>query len=408
MAPAGTPEALAAALQSGAGAVYFGVGALNMRSGAGANFRLEDMPEVAAKCHAAGAGAFLALNVVVFDRELDEVDRICAAAKAAGVDAVIASDIAVITVARRHGLPVHISVQANICNFEAVRFYSQFADLVVLARELPLAGIAGIIRRIRGEKLCGPAGKPLQVEMFVHGALCSSFSGKCYLSLTSYNASANRGECLQNCRRRYKVTDLETGAGLEIADGYTMSAADLCMIRFVPELMAAGADVWKIEGRGRGADYVGTVTGVYREAAEACAAGTFTAAKADDWREKLASVFNRGFWDGGYYLGENFGVWSNCGGNASPLVKTMIGKVVNYYAKIGVAEIMLCGEPPGPGDRLMAIGKSTGVAEFECESPQLHPGNLATFRVPVALRENDAVYAVRPRRFGAYESGGEL
>lgn len=405
MAPAGTPEALAAALQAGAGAVYFGVGILNMRAGAAANFRIEDLPEVAARCHAAGAKAFLTLNVVVFDRELETVERICAAAKAAGVDAVIAADFAVILIARRHGLSVHTSVQANICNFEAVRFHAQFADLVVLARELALDEIAGIIRRIHAEDLRGPSGKPLQVELFVHGALCSSFSGKCYLSLTSYNASANRGECLQNCRRRYKVTDMETGAEQEIANGYTMSAADLCMIRFVPELMAAGADVWKIEGRGRGADYVHTVTEVYREAINACADGTFTADRAAIWRERLSTVFNRGFWDGGYYLGEDFGVWSGSGGNASPLVKTMVGKVVNYYSKIGVAEIMITGEKPRHGDRLMIIGSTTGVAEFDCDSPQPHPGNLATFRVPSAVRENDAVYMVKPRRFGSGSGG---
>ncbi len=406
MAPAGTPEALAAALQAGAGAVYFGVGMLNMRAGAAANFRVEDLPEVADRCHAAGAKAFLTLNVVVFDRELETVETLCAAAKAAGVDAVIASDLAVILAARRHGLSVHVSVQANICNFEAVRFHARFADLVVLARELKLNEIAAIIRRIRAEDLRGPSGEPLRVELFVHGALCSSFSGKCYLSLTAFNASANRGECLQNCRRRYLVTDPETGARLEIANGYTMSAADLCMIRFVPELLAVGADVWKIEGRGRGADYVRAVTGVYREAIEACAAGTFTAAKAAVWRERLAEVFNRGFWDGGYYLGEDFGVWSGAGGNASPLVKTMIGRVVNYYAKIGVAEIMTTGESLRRGDRLMVIGKTTGVVDFRCDSPEAHPGGLTTLRTPAPVRENDAVYMVKPRRFGS-GSGGE-
>ena len=276
MAPAGSFESLAAALQGGADSVYFGVGKLNMRSRATANFAEEDLPEIVARCHEAGAKAYLTLNIIVYDEELEAVRNLCAAAKAAGVDAVIASDLAVITHAHSIGLEVHMSVQANVCNMASVRFYAQYADVVVLARELTLAQIRRIIDGIRNEEICGPSGDLLRVEIFAHGALCVAVSGKCHMSLAAYNSSANRGACFQNCRRAYRVTDEETGNELVIDNKYVMSPRDLCTVQVLDQILDAGVSVLKLEGRGRSSDYVRTVTSVYREAARACLEGTFS------------------------------------------------------------------------------------------------------------------------------------
>ncbi|MDD4816429.1 MAG: U32 family peptidase [Victivallaceae bacterium] len=413
MAPAGSDAALEAALNAGAGAVYFGVGALNMRSGAAVNFRESDLGRVVERCHACGAKAYLTLNIIVFDGELERVAALCRTAGKAGVDAVIASDPAVILEAGRNGLPVHLSVQANISNIEAVRFYSKFAEVVVLARELKLADIRDIVGRIAAEDVRSPSGRLIGTELFIHGALCSSFSGKCYLSLTAANCSANRGVCRQTCRRRYILTDAASGERLEMANGYVMSAADLCMINFMPEVVASGVDILKIEGRGRSADYVGTITRVYRQALEACAAGTFTPAAAAGWRNELTKVFNRGFWDGGYYLGEDFGVWSGCGGNRSPVEKTMIGKVIDYYAKIGVAEIVLSSGDLSAGDQLLVVGSTTGAQEAAADGFRIGDGKVmethaakgSTIALPLAfkVRSGDIVYRLTDRAFSGIE-----
>ena len=412
MAPAGSWESLAAALRSGADAVYFGVGSLNMRSNATANFQPEDLPKVVRLCHAKNCQAYLTLNIVVFDPELEAVKQVCAAAKSAGVDAVIASDFAVVTAARQIGLPVHMSVQANICNLAAVRFYAQFADLVVLARELPLSAIKQIINGIKAENITGPSGKLLKTELFIHGALCVSFSGKCYMSLAEFNASANRGACYQNCRRQYRITDLANGNELDIANGYVMSPADLCMIRFMPELLESGVDVLKIEGRGRSADYVAKVTQVYRQAVDAYNSDTFTPEQAELWRTELQQVFNRNFWDGGYYLGENLGVWSNSGNNQSPIQKIHAGQVTGYFSKLGVAEVRADAAELKVGDKILFIGPTTGAVEYVIPSLRLSgqevtlapKGATVSFPVPVKVRTSDRVYLLCKRKFGSEDS----
>lgn len=408
MSPAGSFESLAAALRSGAEAVYFGVGDLNMRSNATANFQKEDLSKVVRLCRAAKCKAYLTLNIVVFDTELSAIEELCQVAKQADVDAVIVSDPAAIMAAKRAGLSVHISVQANVCNIESVRYYSQFADLIVLARELPLHAIKKITSAIKCENITGPSGNLVMTEVFVHGALCAAFSGKCYMSLTSYNASANRGACLQNCRRQYKITDLTDGKELEIANGYIMSAADLCMIRYIPELCDAGVDVLKIEGRGRSADYVAKVTTTYQNALKAYANGEFNVEQAEEWREDLKLVFNRNFWDGGYYLGEEMGVWSGTGGNQSPRQKLHAGKVTAYFTKIGVAELSLEAAGIKLGDKLLIVGNTTGALELtvtamRCQGVEIESaekGAIISLPVPEKLRTNDKVYLIIDRKFG--------
>ena len=411
MAPAGSFEALAAALRSGADSVYFGVGRLNMRSGATANFGIDDLGKVVRLCHAARAKAYLACNIIVYDRELEDIARLLNAAVRAGVDAVIASDPAVIMLARERGLVVHLSVQANVANLESVRFFSAFCEVMVLARELNLAQISAIIRGINEQKITSPDGNLVRTELFAHGALCVAHSGKCYMSLTRYNASANRGECLQNCRRRYRVTDLEEGAELDIENGYVMSPADLCMIRFIPELVDCGVEVLKLEGRGRSADYVATVTRVYRQALDSYARGDFSLAAAEAWRNELQTVFNRKFWDGGYYLGEPLGEWSGSGGNQSPIVKTHVGKVLHYFARVGAAEIALEAHSVQRGDRLLITGGATGALELapeeirvdDCAVELAEKGAVMTVKVERKVRPNDRVYRLSERCFG--ESG---
>ena len=408
MAPAGGFESLAAALRSGVDSVYFGVGHLNMRSGATANFAMGDLKKIVRLCRAAGVKAYLACNIIVYDRELADVARLLDAAAQAGVDAVIASDPAVIMLARERGIAVHLSVQANVANLESVRFYAGFCDVVVLARELDLAQVGTIVRGIREQGITSPSGVPVRTELFVHGALCVAHSGKCYMSLTRYNASANRGACLQNCRRRYRVTDIEDGVELDIENGYVMSPADLCMIRFIPEIIASGVDVLKLEGRGRSADYVATVTRVYREALDSYARGEFTLAAAEAWRSELQQVFNRKFWDGGYYLGEPLGEWSGSGGNQSPVVKTHIGKVLHHFSRVGAAEILLEAQPLRLGERLLITGGATGALEFTPEEMRVDDslteiaakGEVVTVRVERKVRPNDRVYRLSERCFG--------
>lgn len=409
MAPAGSFESLAAALQGGADSVYFGVGRLNMRSRATVNFEETDLPGIVVRCREAGVKAYLTLNIIVYDDELAAVQKLCDAALAAGVDAVIASDLAVITYARSIGLEVHISVQANVCNMASVRFFAQYADVVVLARELTLAQIRHIIGCIRQERIQGPSGQLLRVELFAHGALCVAVSGKCHMSLAAYNSSANRGACFQNCRRAYRVTDEETGNELVIDNKYVMSPKDLCTVRVLDQILEAGVSVLKLEGRGRSSDYVRTVTSVYREAAHACLNGSFSEDKADAWTERLEAVFNRGFWQGGYYLGVKWGEWSGSANSRASLQKIHIAKVGNFYRNNRVAEICLEAGGLSVGQTLLIAGPTTGSVRVEVTAMQketdegmvavaaAEKGETVYLVVPEQVRRRDKVYLLRPR-----------
>ena len=364
MAPAGNFECLHAAIQGGADSVYFGVGRLNMRSHSAANFSPEDLAEVVRICREAGVRSHLTLNIVLYEEELADMRAALDAAKAAGVDAVIASDMAAIEYCRRIGLEVHISTQLSISNSEALRFYSQFADVVVLARELNLDQVRSISETISRDNICGPSGRQVRIEMFAHGALCMAISGKCYLSLHSYGASANRGSCYQICRRGYEVTDLETGNRLVVDNKYIMSPKDLCTIEFMDKIIASGVKVFKIEGRARSAEYVKRCASCYRRAADAVCDGTYTPELAAELKKQLAEVFNRGFWDG-YYQGAYLGQWSEVYGSQATRVKIYCGKISNWFDRIGVAEIAVESVPIHRGDRLMVTGATTGVVEFD-------------------------------------------
>ena len=376
MAPAGNFECLRAAIQGGADSVYFGVGQLNMRSHSANNFAPEDLAEVCRICRETGVKSYLTLNIVLYDEDLSAMRETLLAAREAGITAVIASDMAAIACARELGIEVHISTQLSISNRESLRFYSQFADVIVLARELNLTQVKAISDYIRDEDICGPAGRPLQIEMFCHGALCMAISGKCYLSLHEYGASANRGSCYQLCRRGYEVTDLETGMQLEIDNKYIMSPKDLCTIEFMDKIIAAGVTVFKIEGRARSSEYVQTVTRCYRQAADAVLAGTYTPELAAKLKEKLATVFNRGFWDG-YYQGARLGEWSEVYGNRATRTKTYLGKVTNWYEKLGVAEITLETGSFRVGSHLLFTGATTGVIECDVAEIRLDSGSVA-------------------------------
>ncbi len=364
MAPAGNFECLHAAIQGGADSVYFGVGRLNMRSHSAANFSPEDLAEVVRICREAGVRSYLTLNIVLYEEELADMRAALDAAKAAGVDAVIASDMAAIEYCRRIGLEVHISTQLSISNSEALRFYSQFADVVVLARELNLDQVRSISETISRDNICGPSGRQVRIEMFAHGALCMAISGKCYLSLHSYGASANRGSCYQICRRGYEVTDLETGNRLVVDNKYIMSPKDLCTIEFMDKIIASGVKVFKIEGRARSAEYVKRCASCYRRAADAVCDGTYAPELAAELKKQLAEVFNRGFWDG-YYQGAYLGQWSEVYGSQATRVKIYCGKISNWFDRIGVAEIAVESVPIHRGDRLMVTGATTGVVEFD-------------------------------------------
>lgn len=363
MAPAGNFECLRAAIQGGADSVYFGVGRLNMRSHSAGNFSPEDLAEVVRQCRESGVKAYLTLNVTIFQEDMDSMRETLDAARAAGVDAVIASDMSVIEYCRQTGMEVHISTQLSISNARALKFYSQFADVVVLARELSLWQVKDISRAIREERITGPSGQPVRIEMFAHGAMCMAISGKCYLSLHTYGSSANRGACFQVCRRGYEVTDLETGNRLRIDNEYIMSPKDLCTIEFMDKIIDAGVKVFKIEGRARSAEYVRRTVECYREAADAVCGGTYTPELSARLKDRLAEVFNRGFWDG-YYQGARLGEWSAVYGSSATRRKTYCGKVTNWFPQIGVAEISVESVPIHKGDSLMAIGATTGVVEF--------------------------------------------
>lgn len=402
MAPAGSFEVLAAGIQAGADSIYFGVEQLNMRARA-ATFTLEDLPTVVETCKKSNVKCYLTLNTIVYDHDMPLLKKVCDAAKAAGVSAVIASDLAAIQYARSIGLSVHASTQLNISNIDAVKFFAPFVDVVVLARELTLQQVKHIIDTISKEDIRGPSGNLVEIELFCHGALCVAVSGKCYMSLATYNASANRGACLQNCRRSYKVTDNETGDELVIDNNYVMSPKDLCTIGFLDQLIDAGVSVLKIEGRARAADYVFVTTKAYREAVDAVANGTYTKEKIDVWMQQLQTVYNRGFWEGGYYLGKKLGEWSASYGSKASTQKKYVGKVMNYYPKIQVAVIHLEAGAIAKGADMMIIGPTTGVMPLKAEAMQDDAGAMVeagrkglqiTIKVPAIARKNDKVYVV--------------
>lgn len=399
MAPVGSYESLMAAIQAGAGSVYFGVEHLNMRARSANNFTLDDLKEIARRSSAAGVKSYLTINTEIFDEEFDTLERIIVAAKEAGITAIIASDMATIQRCRSLGMEVHISVQVNITNYEAVKFYAQFADVMVLAREMNLGRVTEISKKIEENDLRGPSGQRIRLEMFVHGALCMAISGKCYLSLHEMKSSANRGSCMQTCRRAYIVTDKETGAELEIDNEYIMSPKDLKTIHFLNKVLDSGVTVLKIEGRARSAEYVKTVVACYREAAEAYFNGEFTQEKIDNWDQRLATVFNRGFWDG-YYLGQRLGEWSSNYGSLATKRKVYLGRVTNYFSNIGVAEIKLETGPLKPGDEILITGTTSGVVQTIVEEVrvELNPieeapkGSFCSVAIPQKIRRSDKVY----------------
>ena len=402
MSPVGSYASLHAAIQGGADAVYFGVGNLTLRSRSAANVGVDDLREICRIAHAAGVRTYLTLNTIIYNHELAEMRALLEAARQAGVSAVIASDLAVITAARALGIEVHISTQCNVSNIEAVRFYAQWADVIVTARELPLEQVAEITRYIADTDLRGPGGDLVQIEVFAHGALCMSVSGKCYLSLDNAGFSANRGACLQLCRRGYIVKDKESDLELEIDNEYIMSPKDLCTIGFLDRILAAGVHVLKIEGRGRSADYVRTVTECYRQAVDAIAQGSYTPERIAEWTARLATVFNRGFWDG-YYLGRRLGEWSDRYGSQATEQKVFLGPVKNYFHRIGVAEAHLqTAETLRVGDEVVVIGDTTGafrttVAELRLDRdpvPEVRQGDRFSFATSEPLRRGDKVYRI--------------
>jgi len=399
MAPAGSYESLMAAIQGGADSVYFGVGKLNMRSRSSQNFSLADLNEIVSICRQAGVKSYLTLNTVIFDNEIDEMRQAVEAARNAQMNAIIASDMSVISYARSVGMEVHLSTQTNVTNLEAVRFYAQFADVMVTARELSLQQVHEIVKGIEQHQIKGPSGRLVQIEVFVHGALCMAISGKCYLSLDNMNASANRGACLQPCRRTYLVSDKEDGHQYEIDNQYIMSPKDLCTIGFLDKVIMAGISVLKIEGRGRSPEYVKTVTRCYHEAKDAILHGTFSAGKVAQWESRLKSVYNRGFWEG-YYLGRTMGEWAERYGSQATRHKLYLGVVTNYFSNLKVAEVKMETNELNINDPLLIIGPTTGVLEFSASEIRVgllpatgsRKGEFCSIPVPGLVRRGDKVY----------------
>ena len=401
MAPVGSRESLAAAIQAGADSVYFGIGKLNMRAGSASAFTIDDLREIAATCNEHRLKTYLTFNTIIYSEDIPVMHEIVDAAHEAGISAVIASDVAVMTYCNSIGQEVHLSTQLNISNIEALRFYAQFADVVVLARELNMDQVAEIHRLAIEQNICGPSGQPIRIEMFCHGALCMEISGKCYLSLANAGRSANRGECIQICRRSYVVTDAETGNQLEIDNKYIMSPKDLKTVRFIDRMMESGVRVFKIEGRARGPEYVYTVVRTYKEAIRSVIEGTFTDEKKDEWDRQLATVFNRGFWDG-YYQGQTLGEWNkNYGSNATER-KVYIGKGVKYFSKLGVAEFTVEAADFKLGDKLLVTGPTTGVMYLEAKEIRLEldpvdyapKGTHVSIPVPGKIRQSDKLFKI--------------
>ena len=400
MAPVGSYEALSAAIQAGADSVYFGIGRLNMRSASAANFTPDDLAKIVATAHAAGLRAYLTVNTIVYEEEIAAVHEVIDRARAEGIDAIIATDMAAILYARRVGVEVHISTQSNISNSEAVKFFAQWADTVVLARELTLEQVAQIRREIVACDIRGPRGELVEIEMFAHGALCMSISGKCYLSLYETGCSANRGACRQLCRRKYTVADTESGAALDIDGQYVLSPKDLCAIDFLDRFLDAGVRVLKIEGRARGAEYVKRVVACYDEALRAIEAGTYTPDFAAGLKERLRTVFNRGFWEG-YYAGRPVAEHSERYGSSATRRKVYVGKVTNFFKKLSVAEVSVEAAPLHTGEEIFFMGPTTGVAEQrldELHGPDGSPvktvrqGELCAIRTPGLIRRGDQLY----------------
>ena len=398
MAPVGSRESLAAAIQAGADSIYFGIENLNMRARSASTFSIDDLKEIARTCNAHGMKSYLTVNTIIYEQDIPLMRTIVDAAHEAGISAIIAADVAVMNYARSIGQEVHLSTQLNISNTEALRFYAQFADVVVLARELNLEQVAEIHRAIVEEHICGPSGQPVRIEMFCHGALCMAVSGKCYLSLHQMNHSANRGACMQVCRRSYIVQDKETDAELEIDNQYIMSPKDLKTIHFLNKMMDAGVRVFKIEGRARGPEYVRTVVECYKEAIRAYLDGTFTDEKIEDWNRRLATVFNRGFWDG-YYLGQRLGEWTHNYGSAATERKIYVGKGVKYFSNLGVAEFLVEAAELNVGDKLLVTGPTTGALFLTADEmrvdlkpvPTVHKGEHFSIKCD-KIRPSDKLY----------------
>ena len=399
MAPVGSHESMAAAIQAGADSIYFGIERLNMRAHSASTFTIDDLRDIARQCDEHGMKSYLTVNTIIYGEDLPLMRQIIDAAHEAGISAVIASDVAVMQYCRQVGQEVHLSTQLNISNIEALKFYAQFADVVVLARELNMDQVAEIFRQVEEQHVCGPSGQQIRIEMFCHGALCMAVSGKCYMSLDAANRSANRGECIQICRRSYTVTDNETGYQLEIDNKYVMSPKDLKTVRFIDRLMKSGVRVFKIEGRARGPEYVYTVVKCYKEAIQAVLDGTFTEEKKDEWDQRLATVFNRGFWDG-YYQGQKMGEWNkNYGSNATER-KVYIGKGTKYYSKLGVAEFTVEATTFKVGDRMLITGPTTGVIYVTAD--EIHDdngpvkvaqqGTRVSIAVPEKVRPSDKLF----------------
>lgn len=408
MAPAGNWESLAAALNAGANSVYFGVEQLNMRARASINFTTEDLPEIARRCSERGVKTYLTLNTIIYDHDLSVIKTLVDACKDAGITAVIASDQAVINYAFSRGVEVHISTQVNVTNVETVKFYAHFADVMVLSRELSLSQVKKITDQIRKEEIRGPKGNLIEIEIFAHGALCVAVSGKCYMSLHTYNASANRGACLQNCRKTYTVIDKETGVELEIDNEYIMSPKDLCTIDFLDQVLDAGISVLKIEGRGRAPEYVKTVTENYRKAIDAYEQGTYTVEFGEALRDDMRRVYNRDFW-AGYYLGQKLGEFNNTNGSKATQKKVFIANAVHFFPKTNIAQFKVEAQSISVGDKILITGPTTGVLEHEITSLMVDDkavetavrGDEITFPVPDRIRKSDKLYKLVKTEFAS-------
>lgn len=400
-APVGTWESLHAAIQAGAKSIYFGVGVLNMRARSSMNFSLRDLVRISRICRRHGVRTYLTLNTVIYDSEMKQMNKIVDSALKNGIDAIIASDQSVVQYASSAGMEVHMSTQTNISNFEAVKYWSRFSDVMVLARELSLDQVSAISRSVTRDKIKGPSGKPVRLEVFAHGALCMAISGKCYLSLDHYNASANRGACYQTCRRPYKVTDADGEIELLVGNEYIMSPKDLCTIGFLDKIIRAGVSVLKIEGRGRSPEYVKTVVSCYREAVDSVIDGSYSNEKIEGWMNRLGAVYNRGFWEG-YYLGKKMGEWAELPGSVATIYKEYAGKVTNYFNKIKVAEIKMESGSLSKGERIYIQGPTTGVVELSVPEIRVDlkkvrktvKGESCSIPVEVFLRRADKVYKI--------------
>jgi len=401
MAPAGNFESLQAALDNGADSIYFGVEQLNMRARATINFTMEDLKEIAKRCNAKNVRTYLTLNTIIYDHDISVVKTLLNKAKEAGITAVIASDQAVIASARAIGIEVHISTQLNVTNVETVKFYSLFADTIVLSRELSLRQVKKITEQIDKEQIKGPSGNLVEIEIFGHGALCMAVSGKCYLSLHSHNSSANRGACKQNCRKKYTVIDQESGFEIEIDNEYLMSPKDLCTLDFLDQVIDSGIKVLKLEGRGRAPEYVAMVTKTYRDAIDSYYDDTFTKEKIDQWMEDLSTVYNRGFWSG-YYLGQKLGEWSTNPGSNATQKKVYVGKGVHFFTKSNIAEFKIEAYDIKIGDKIMITGPTTGVQELVIEDMMVNDlklekaskGDSCTLKLPFRVRNSDKLYKI--------------